>query len=119
MERERLQKALSQVRSFSFTQEFVEERYFGLGKIPWKQVVSVQPSLEDQRGIPFRTLFLEVSKPWTYLNAMPLYNKMFLPLRTWRTQLLPLYFGAFNNRFEEAIDWIESYKPEIPVRWPE
>jgi hypothetical protein len=89
-----------------------------LAKIPSKRAVSLQPSKETAGEYSSGLCSSKSEKPWTYLRAMPLDNKVFLPLRRGEHSLLPLYFGAFNNRFEEAMDGTESDKPEIPVPWP-
>jgi len=111
-----LSKLLAKEPPITFTQDFVEERYFGLGQVPWKYVLAVEPRTEKRRGIEYKTLFIEVTKPWTYLSSVSLYQRMFMPLRTWRTQWLPLYFGAFNKDFHDAIAWLQAYKPDIPIR---
>jgi len=114
-----LNKPLADEPPITFTRDFAEERYFGFGQISWDDVLSVEPHVENRKMIQYRTIFVEVKKPEDYLNAVSFYTRLFLPLRTWRKRLLPLYFGAFHKRFDEALVWVQTYKPDIPIRWPE
>jgi hypothetical protein len=82
-------------------------------------VVVIIPEIRSIRGVDYKTLFLQLRDPKRFFASLSLYERLFLPLRSWRSDLVPLHFGAFNERFEEAIEWIEAYRPEIPIRWSE
>jgi len=100
----------------TFTREFLEEKYYGVGKIPWSQVLAVVPEIQSIRGVDYKSLFLRLREPDSVFKGVPLYTRVFLPLRSWRSKMLPVYFGAFNGRFDEAVEWIATYKPEIQIQ---
>lgn len=100
----------------TFTGEFLEEKYYGVGRIPWSHILAVVPEIQTIRGVDYKSLFLRLREPERTFKSVPLYTRVFLPLCSWRSKMVPLYFGAFNGRFEEAIEWIATYKPEIPIQ---
>lgn len=110
---------LADAVTVTFTREAVEEKYFGLGKIPWSQVQGVIPEIQNIKGVDYKSLFLQLREPDVIFKRVSLYKRIFLPLRSWRARMVPLYFGAFNGRFEEAIEWIATYKPEISIQPPD
>jgi hypothetical protein len=92
--------------------EGIEENMFGFGFIPWEDIVGAYASEFRARGGIYRTLHLRVRDPDKYTDRVPFFVRPALPFRR---DFLPLRFSDLDGTMEEALEWIKTFRPTIPI----